>query len=147
MEQQPLLGSILPDPHGIIDGVKESIHDIADPLRIFSDESSTPAQSRELIEVMGDMEYAVSKKQFQVAEALIDEGRGTTNCGWCQNKLNRTEIDVKYADGVCRVGTKEECEAGARVVAGKINNVTTTLKMATDDTKKELEENGAIDHD
>lgn len=143
MDQQPILGSMLPDPHEIIDGVKESVHDIADPLGIFSDGSSTPAQSRELVEVMGDMEYAVSKKQFQVAEALIDEGRGTTNCGWCQNKLNRAEIDVKYADGVCRVGTNEECEAGATVVAGKINNVTTALKMAAEDTERELEENGA----
>ena len=135
MEQQPLLGSILPNPHEIIDGVKESVHDIADPLGIFSDESSIPAQSRELVEVMGDMEYAVSKKQFQVAEALIDEGRGTTNCSWCQNKLNRAEIDVKYADGVCRVGTKEECEAGATVVARTINNVAITLKKATEDTE------------
>lgn len=143
MEQQPLLGSILPNPHEIIDGVKESVHDIADPLGIFSDESSTPAQSRELVEVIGDMEYAVSKKQFQVAETLIDEGRGTTNCGWCQDKLNRAEIDVKYADGVCRVGTKEECEAGATVVARTINNVAITLKKATEDTESELEENGA----
>ena len=135
MIHKPVMGSMLPDPHEIIDGVKESVHDIADPLGIFSDESSIPAQSRELVEVIGDMEYAVSKKQFQVAEALIDEGRGTTNCGWCQDKLNRAEIDVKYADGVCRVGTKEECEAGATVVARTINNVAITLKKATEDTE------------
>lgn len=141
--EQTLFGSMLPDLDEIIGGVKESVHDLADPLGIFEDEPGTPAQSRELIEVMGDMEYAVSKKQFQVAETLIDEGRGTTNCSWCQKKLNRAEIDVKYADGVCRLGTKEECEAGARVVAGKINSVTTTLKMATEDTNRELEENGA----
>ena len=135
---QSMLGSILPDPHEIIDEVKESVHDLADPIGIFGD-VPTPADSRELIEVMDDIEYAVSKKNFPAAEALIDEGKGTTNCGWCQNKLNRTEIDVKYAAGVCQVGTREECEAGARLVAGKINNVTTTLKKATEDTIRELD--------
>jgi len=131
MTHKPIFGSMLPDLHEIIDGVKESVQDLADPLGIFEEES-TPVQSRELIEVMGDVELAVSKKNFHAAEALIEEGRGTTNCGWCQNKLNRAEIDVQYADGVCRVGTKEECEAGARIVAGKIDTVNTTLKNATE---------------
>ena len=39
--------------------------------------------------------------------------------------------------------TKEECEAGATVVARTINNVAITLKKATEDTESELEENGA----
>ena len=141
---KPIIGSMLPDPHEIIDGVKESVHDLADPLGIFGD-GMTPASSRELIEVMDDMKYAVSNKNFPAAEALIEEGRGTTNCGWCQGKLNRAEIDVHYADGVCRVGTKEECDAGARVVSEKIGNVSTTLKKATEATENEIK--GANNYD
>lgn len=137
MTHKPIMGSMLPDMNEIIDGVKESVRDLADPLGIFEEEN-THVQSRELIEVMDDMGHAVSKKNFHAAEELIEEGRGTTNCGWCQTKLNRAEIDVQYADGVCRVGTKEECDAGARVVAEKINNVTTTLKKATEDIENEM---------
>ena len=144
MTHKPIMGSMLPDPHDIIDGVKESVHGLADPLGIFGDETE-PASSRELIEVMDDMELAVSRKNFPAAEALIEEGRGSTNCGWCQGKLNRAEIDVQYANGVCRVGTKEECEAGARVVSEKIGNVATTLKKATEATENEI--NGANNHD
>jgi hypothetical protein len=144
MEEQ-IFGSMLPDPHEIIDGAKRSIHDIADPLGLFDSEASTPAQRRQLTEVMDDMQRAVSKGQFNVAEALIKEGRDTTNCSWCQQKLSRTEIDVKYADGVCRVGTKEECEAGASVVAKKIEDAATVLKLSA--KAAENRENGIENHD
>ena len=127
----------MPDMHEIIDGVKESVQGLADPLGVFEDETA-PTQSRELIEVMDDMEYAVSKKNFTAAEELIEEGRESTNCGWCQNKLNRAEIDVQYANGVCRVGTEDECNAGARIVSEKIGTVATTLKKATEATENEM---------
>ena len=137
MTHKPIMGSMLPDPHEIIDGVKESVQGLADPLGVFEDETA-PTQSRELIEVMDDMEYAVSKKNFTAAEELIEEGRESTNCGWCQNKLNRAEIDVQYANGVCRVGTEDECNAGARIVSEKIGTVATTLKKATEATENEM---------
>lgn len=132
------IGTMLPDPQEMVDGLKETVQDLSDPFGIFKEEIGRPGPGRPLIEVMDDMEFAVKSKRFDTVDSLIEEGKNSTGCSWCQQKLNRTEIDVNYARGVCGVGSKEECDAGARVVAGKINNITSTLKMAAKDAINEI---------
>lgn len=122
------ISSMLPDPRDIIGGAKDSIASAIDPLELFRNDE--PARQRDLIEIVDEMEQEIKDGNFESARDLIDDGRGSTSCSWCRDKLDRVEVDVDYVKNICRIDGGEECSHAKDVVAKKIDYIGETLRKA-----------------
>lgn len=134
---------MLPDiPSGISDmfgNIEETIRDVVDPLEIFSNEEKAAvpdeAPPGNFIDILDEMGGDVRSGSFDRAKDQVQRGKKSTKCGWCQEKLNRLNVDIDYAKNVCGVDKADECSGIRDAVGKKIEDTGMVLREVAEMAK------------
>jgi len=128
---------LFPSPEDMFAELQESIDAGLEPISSMFEDIDLPendpddpeSSAEHTIEIVKSVEQSIISGHFDKARELIEEGKESTSCSWCQEKLDRLEVDVGYVDGVCQIAPAD-CNSGKIVVANKANHMYTTLENA-----------------
>lgn len=97
--------------------------------------------------IVGDAQTALKEGNVREALQLIEEGKNTTTCPVCVDKLERIKLDTMHAGAVCDLGRGgEDCDDTVAQVQQKLEQHKTEWIPKATKTHYERYSKGEVEH-